>query len=94
MWPPIGAHWGNLAYTIELVLPSAHPSPQPKQQINWFSRICTAHGRMSSGILWHVLSPNSYPLRMGDLGSIQYMLTWVHRAHNLNGIPIGSAIFA
>jgi len=34
--------------TIELVLPSAHPSPQPKRRIvDWFSRFCTAHGRKS-----------------------------------------------
>jgi len=32
---------------IELVLPLAHPSPQPKQQIDWFSRFCTTHGRKS-----------------------------------------------
>jgi len=43
--------------TIELVLPSAHTSPQPKQQINWFICICTAHGRMSSGIFWCMSFP-------------------------------------
>jgi len=26
-----------LANTIELVLPTAHPNPQPKRQIDWFS---------------------------------------------------------
>ena len=41
------AHWRHLANTIELVLPSAHPSPQPKWQINQFSHFCTAHGRKS-----------------------------------------------
>jgi len=30
---------------IELLLPSAQPSPQPKRQIARFSRFCTAHGR-------------------------------------------------
>jgi len=29
------------------VLPSAHLSPQPKWQINWFSHFCTAHSRVS-----------------------------------------------
>jgi len=29
--------------TIELVLPSAHESPQPKRQIDRFSRFCRAH---------------------------------------------------
>jgi len=36
---------------IEVVLPSAHPSPQPKWQIDRFSHFCTAHGRVSSGTL-------------------------------------------
>jgi len=39
------AHWSHLANTIELLLPSAHPSPQSKRQIDRFSRSCTAHGR-------------------------------------------------
>jgi len=47
MCPPMRAHWRHLANTIELVLPSAHSSPQPERQIDRFSRICTAHGRKS-----------------------------------------------
>ena len=43
MW----AHWRQLANMVELVLPSAHPSPQPKRQIDRFSRLCTSHGRKS-----------------------------------------------
>ena len=43
MW----AHRRQLANTIELVLPSAHPGPQPKRQIDPFSRFCTAHSRKS-----------------------------------------------
>jgi len=39
------AHWRHLANTIELVHPSAHSCPQPKRQMNWFSRFCTAYGR-------------------------------------------------
>jgi len=27
--PPMRAHWRHLANAIELVLPSAHPNPQP-----------------------------------------------------------------
>jgi len=30
MFPPMRAHWSHLANTIELVLPSVHPSLQPK----------------------------------------------------------------
>jgi len=40
------ARW-HLANTIELVLPSTHPSPQPKRQIDRFIRFCTAHCRKS-----------------------------------------------
>ena len=41
------AYWRHLAKTIELVLPSAHRSPQSKRQVAWLSRFCTAHGRTS-----------------------------------------------
>jgi len=40
---PMRAHWRHLANTIELALPSAHPSPHTKRQIDRFSRVCTAH---------------------------------------------------
>jgi len=38
------AHWRHLANTIEPVHPSAHSSPQPKRQMDRFSRFCTAYG--------------------------------------------------
>jgi len=41
------AHWRHLANMIELVLPSAYPSPQPKLQVDRLSRFYTAHGRKS-----------------------------------------------
>ena len=41
------AHLRNLANTTELVLHWAHPSPQPKWEIDQLSRFCTAHGRKS-----------------------------------------------
>jgi len=47
MCPPMWALWRHLANTIELVLPSANPIPQPKRQIDRFSRSGTAHGRKS-----------------------------------------------
>ena len=40
-WSPMWAHWRHLENTIELMLPSAHPSPQPKWQIDRFSHFCT-----------------------------------------------------
>jgi len=45
------ARWRHLANTIELVLTSAHPSSQPKLQIDRFSRFRSANGRVSSGQL-------------------------------------------
>ena len=45
--PPMKAHWHHMPNTIELVPPWAHSSPQPKQQIDRFSRFCTAHDRKS-----------------------------------------------
>jgi len=44
MWPQGRAQWRHLANTIELVLPSAHPSPQPKRQIARFRRFYTCNG--------------------------------------------------
>jgi len=34
VYPPMWAHLHHLANTIKLVLPSAHPSPEPKRQID------------------------------------------------------------
>jgi len=89
MCPPMMAHWHRLANTIELVLPSAHPSPQ--QRVDRFSHFCTAHGRMmSSGMPGHVLSSNNCPLRMWDLNRI-YNTCFLGptQVHNPNGISIG-----
>jgi len=44
---PMLTRWRHKANTIEPVLPSAHPSPQSKRQIEPFSRSCTVHGRKS-----------------------------------------------
>jgi len=47
MCPPMWTHSHHLANTNQLVLLSAHPNPQPKWQIDWFNRFCTAYGRKS-----------------------------------------------
>jgi len=52
MCPPMWAHWRHLANTIELVLPSAHPSTQLKRQIDWFSQFLHSS--------WQILY-NGYP---------------------------------
>ena len=52
---------------VELVLPLAHPSAQPKWQIQWFSHFCTAHSRVSSDMPGHVLSLNKCHFPWGSL---------------------------
>jgi len=78
MYLPMRAHWRHLANTIELVLPFAHPSPQPKWQIDQLSHFCTVHGTVSSGIPGHVLSPNNCPFAWG---------IWAHLIPASSGPP-------
>ena len=61
MW----VHWHNLVNTIEHMLPSAHPSPQFKRQMDRSSHSHTAHGRMSQYLQWALLSLK-LPLPMGQ----------------------------
>ena len=62
---PIMTHSGHLANRIELVLPSAHPSPQPKRQVDQFSRSYTAHGRKSLYLTMDAPSPVIAPSHEG-----------------------------
>jgi len=67
--PPVWAHWRHLANTTELVLPLAHPSPQPKRQkneIDWFSRFCTAQAE-SLYLAMDDPFPQNCPLLIGHL---------------------------
>jgi len=92
MCPPIWPHWRHLANMIELMLPSAHPSAQPKRQIDWFSRFCTAHGRK----LYFTIG-NPFPQiahSHGDLDPISHTISWAHPGPQTNGVSIGSAVFA
>ena len=50
MCPPIWAHLRHLENMTELVLPSVHPSPQPKRQISRFSHPFPQNCRFSWGI--------------------------------------------
>ena len=66
MCRPMWAHWRHLANTIEIMLPSAHLSPQPKWQIDRFNCFCTDHGRKS--ILYNGRPfPPKLPFLMSDL---------------------------
>jgi len=92
--PPMIVHWRHLANTIEFVLPSAYPSPQPKRQIDRFSRFCTAHGRkcryFTMGAPIHQNCP--FPWRIWTPSNTWFLGPM--RAHNPNGTSIGSAVFA
>jgi len=89
-------HWHHLTNTIELVLPSAHPSPQPKWQINRFSCFCTAHGRKSLYFTMGDPFPKNCPFPWGG----EYeppSNTWFSgpiKVHNPKGISTDSAVFA
>jgi len=70
---------------------SFHPGPQPKRHLDRLSHICTAHGRMSSDMTEHVLSPKNCRFAWGHLDPWFIRPT---RVHNPNGISIDSAISA
>jgi len=54
---------GNMT---ELVLLSAHPSPQPKRQIDRFSHFYTAHGRKSLYFTMGGPFPQYFPFSWGS----------------------------
>ena len=82
-----------MANTIEVVLLSAYLSPQPKQQIDGFSRFCTGHGRKS--LYFTMVAPflNITPSHGGIwTSSNTRLIPWVQwsiRVKNPNGISIG-----
>ena len=73
---------------------SAHPSPQPEQQIDRFRHFCTSHGRKSLYFTMGCPFPPKLPLPMGDLELHLTRFLGPIRANNLKGISIGSASFA
>jgi len=83
---------GEYDWTCAFFCP--YPSPQLKRQMDWFIHFCTAHGRVSSGMLGHDLYPNNCPHRMGIWAPSKICLVGPTRVHNPNSISIGSAVFA
>jgi len=90
---PMWAHWRHLANMIELVLPSAHPSPQPKRQIDRFSRLCTAHVRESLYFTTGNSFPQNCPFPCGIWTPSNTLFLEPIEAYNPNGTSIGSAVF-
>ena len=90
------ARWHQCALPLstQLVLPSAHPSPQPKRQIDQFSDFCTAHGKVSSGMPGHVICLIIAP-SPGEHGPPSYAcFLRPTRVHKPNCISINSPVFA
>jgi len=103
MCPPMRAHWCHLANTIELVLPSVHPSPQPEWQIDRFSRFCTAHGRESLYLIMGnpfpkiapshsvTVRPTDHATRSVTIDGI-YVYMYVVRAMRFNNIRVSYSL--
>ena len=93
------SHVGTLAppgeYDLTL-LRLAHPSPQPKLQIDRFSRFCTAHGRKSLYFTYNgrPFPPQDCPFPRGMLTPSNTSFLEPTQVLNPNGISIGSAVFA
>jgi len=93
MYPPVRAHWRHLANTIELVLPSAYPSPQPKWQIDRFSHFAQLTAESPYTLHWAPLSPR-LPLPMANLDLHLTRFLGPIRDHSPNSTSISSAVFA
>ena len=76
--------WRHLANTIELVLPSAHPSPRPNDKSIGSAVFALGAHFLQSCPFAHMVIWT--PSDLWFLGPV--------RAHNPNGITIGSAVFA
>jgi len=85
MCTPIWAHWSHLANTIELVLHMAHPSPQPKRQIDRYSCFWTAQGRLKVSILYNGRPfPQNCPFSWGNFPICSPMRShWRHLANTI-----------
>ena len=94
MFPPMWAHWHHLANMIELLLPSAHPSPQSKWQINRFSCFCTAYGRKSLYFtMGRPFFPQNCPFPRGIWTPSNTWFPGPIRVFNPNGISMSSGVF-
>ena len=92
MCPSIMAHWRHLANTMELVHPSAHLSPQPKRQMDRFSRFCTAYDRKCVYFTMGAPVHQNCPFPWGIWTSHVTRSFRPMRVHNPNGTSIGSVI--
>jgi len=92
--PPMTAHWRHLANTIEFVLLSAHPSPQIKTANRSVQPF--VHNSLQKVLYLTMgnLFPKTAPSRGGSGPPRNSWFLEPDRAHNPNGISIGSAVLA
>jgi len=76
MCSPMKAHWRHLANTIELVLPSAHPSPHPKRKSISLAVFAQCR-RVSSGTL---APPSQYDWASASYGPSESTTQTVNRS--------------
>jgi len=72
------AHWCHLANTIELVLPSAHLSPQPKSANQSVQPFLHSLWQSVIGHCPGMFFPLIIAPLHGDVRPIKYMLPWAH----------------
>ena len=94
MCPHGRAHWRHLANMIEVELPSAHRSLQPKREIDRFSRCCISHGRKSLYLQWAPFPQKIAPSHRGRRTPSNTWFLGPTQVLNPNGISIGSTVFA
>ena len=77
------------------MLPWAHPIPHPKRHLDR-SSVVFAHLRAEASytLQWAALSRQNCPFAWPHGGGPSYMVLGPTRVHKLNGILIGSAVFA
>jgi len=79
MYPPVRAHWRHLANTIELVLPSAYSSPQPKWQIDRFGHFAQLTAESPYTLQWAPLSQDcKIAPSHGGSGPPSNTISWAH----------------
>ena len=94
MCPHERAHWRHLANTIELVLPSAHPTEFTTQTANRSVQSFLHSSRQKVPILYNgCLFPQKFPLPIGDL-DLHRLYDSLGQSEPINSITIGSAVFA
>ena len=78
----------------QCVLLWAHLNSQPKRHLDRFSRFCTTHDTMSSGMSGQALPHQNCPFPWGMWTPSNTWFVALNRVHNPNGISIGSAVSA